>query len=81
MFGMEKKPKKKGALDDWEFDLEKQLENPTEFRKVKGQVEERVQKLKTVLREGGTKQAFDDAQTLLHGYLALQKVLQRFSKK
>lgn len=82
MFGMEKKSKKKkGAVEDWDFDLEKQLENPTEMRKVKNQTEQRIQQLKNLLRQGEDKGTFDNAQTLLHGYLAVQKVLQRLGKK
>lgn len=82
MFGMDKKfKKKKGAIEEWEFDLEKQLENPTELRKLKTHIENRIQQLKNLLRQGEDKQTFDSAQTMLHGYLAVQKVLQRLERK
>jgi len=79
MFGMDKKPKKK--TEDWEFDLEKQLQNQTELRKIKTQTDQRIQQLKNLLRQGEDKKTFDSAQTLLHGYLAVQKVIQRVGKK
>lgn len=82
MFGMEKKGKKKvGGTEDWEFDLEKQLKNTSEMRTVKTQTEERITRLKNLLRQGEDKQMFDNCQTLLHGYLALQKVLGRVTGK
>ncbi len=82
MFGMDRKgKKKKGAVEDWEFDLEKQLANPAEVRKIKDQAEQRIQQLKNVLRQGENKQTFDNAQTLLHGYLAVQKIIQRVERK
>ncbi len=80
MFGMEKKGKKKGKTEVWEFDLEKQLANPAEKKKQKETLDQRVLQLKTILRQGEDKKTFDDAQTLLHGYLAMQKVIQRIGK-
>lgn len=77
MFGREKK---KQAVPEWEFDLEKQMSNVTEQRSFRLKTDERIQKLKSLLRQGTEKQAFDDAQTLLHGYLAAQKVLARIAK-
>ena len=45
------------------------------------QVEERILQLKSMLRQGDDKKAFEQAQTLLHGYLAVQKVIQRVNRK
>lgn len=82
MFGMEKKfGKKKGKVEEWEFDLEQDLQNPTELKKIKTTTEERILQLKNLLRQGGDKQTFDNAQTLLHGYLAVQKIIQRTTRK
>jgi hypothetical protein len=81
MFGMEKKGKKKGNVQEWEFDLEKQVANPGEKKKIKETMDQRILQLKTILRQGEDKKTFDDAQTLLHGYLAVQKVIQRIGSK
>lgn len=78
MFDMAKK-KKDNA--NWEFDLEKELSDPAKKRKYKEQVDQSVNEIKNLLRQGIDKKTFDDAQTLLHGYLAIQKVLQRVGKK
>ncbi|MCP5469552.1 MAG: DUF5398 family protein [Chlamydiales bacterium] len=79
MFGMESGKKKKMA--DFTFDLENDIKDPGKLRALKEQVEERIGQLKNMLRGGGEKAEFDDAQTLLHGYLAVQKVLQRVNRK
>jgi hypothetical protein len=81
MFVMEKKGKKKGNVQEWEFDLEKQVANPGEKKKIKETMDQRILQLKTILRQGEDKKTFDDAQTLLHGYLAVQKVIQRIGSK
>lgn len=74
------KSKKKGTVEEWNFDLENDLKNPTSLKKTKEQVEQRVQSLKGLLRSGGDKKTFDDAQALLHGYLAVQKVIGRVGR-
>lgn len=79
MFGMERGKKKKVA--DYSFDLEQDLKDPGKLRAVKEQVEERVSQLKSMLRQGKEKKDFDQIQTLLHGYLAVQKVIQRTNRK
>ncbi|MCH9626810.1 MAG: hypothetical protein S4CHLAM2_04410 [Chlamydiales bacterium] len=80
MFGMES-DKKKNKVADYSFDLEVDLKDPGKLRAIKEQVEERVTQLKTLLRQGEDKKSFDQTQTLLHGYLALQKVVQRSNRK
>ncbi|MFN0065321.1 MAG: DUF5398 family protein [Chlamydiales bacterium] len=72
---------KKKKVEEMSFDLEKDMKDPGKLRAMKEQVEERIQQLKTLLREGKDKKMFDQAQTLLHGYLAVQKVMQRVNKK
>jgi hypothetical protein len=79
MFDMSKSKKKK-KVAEWNFDLENDLKDPVAVKKIKGQIDDQVGRLKTLLREGGDKKTFDDAQTLLHGYLAVQKVLQRIGR-
>lgn len=80
MFGMEGDKKKKN-LSDYSFDLEQDLKDPGKLRAFKEQMEDRVQKMKTLLRQGEDKKVFDQTQTLLHGYLAAQKVIQRVNRK
>lgn len=80
MFGMgsDKKKKKVATVT---FDLEEDLKDPGKLRAMKEQIEERVAQLKGMLRQGEDKKSFDQTQTLLHGYLALQKVIQRVNRK
>jgi len=84
MFGMGKEKGKQGKghqVTPAEFDLEKDLKNPSQLRAVKEKLETRVQQLKTAMRGGGDKEEFDQAQVLLHGYLACQKVVSRVNRK
>lgn len=76
MFDLNKQ-KKKGAVPEYEFDVEKDFKDPSKKKALKEQINTRVQQLKGALRQGDNKEFFDQAQTLLHGYLALQKVLER----
>lgn len=79
MFGMESGKQKKMA--DFVFDLEADLKDPGKLRAMKEQIESRIAQLKAQLRSGGEQKDFDEAQTLLHGYLAVQKVMQRVNQK
>ena len=80
MFGMGSDKKKKPGAD-YSFDLEEDLKDPGKLRAMKERVEERITQLKTMLRQGEDKKVFDETQTLLHGYLAVQKVIQRVNRK
>lgn len=81
MFGMEKNKDGKKKTDDYLYDLEKDLKDGTNMRQFKQKTDERVQTLKSMLRQGEDKKQFDDAQVLLHAYLAMQKVVQRLNRK
>jgi hypothetical protein len=77
MFGLEKKQR---AL--FEFDLEKELkDNPTKKQTLSKAVEEKIQEIKTVLRQGAASEDFDQYGILLHGFAALQKVLNKMPAK
>ncbi len=80
MFGMGS-DKKKNKVAEINFDLEDELKDPGKLRAYKEKIEERVVQLKSMLRQGEDKKVFDQTQTLLHGYLALQKVIQRANRK
>lgn len=79
MFGMESGKKKK--MTEFTFDLEADLRDPGKLRAIKEQVEARIAQLKSILRSGGDQKEFDQVQALLHGYLAVQKVMQRVNRK
>lgn len=80
MFGLEDQKKKKGA-EEFIFDLEKELKNPQKQRETKDRIEQRVQRIKEVLRSGEDQQEFDLFGVLLHGYNALLKVISRVGSK
>lgn len=63
------------------FDLEKDMQDMSHSHVITTNVQDKVQKLNSSLREGSTKETFEKHQTLLAGYLALQKVLGRINRK
>lgn len=77
MFGLEKKPQA-----PFEFDLEQELKkDPARKQKILKEVEEKIQEIKNVLRQGAGSADFDNYGILLHGYAALQKVLNKIGNK
>lgn len=73
MFGLEKEPK-----DPFLFDLEEDMKkDPAKVKVMFKEIEERIGKLKNMLRQGAEVEDFDEFGTLLHGYTALKKVLTR----
>lgn len=77
MFGLEKKQK---AL--FEFDLEKELkEDATKKQQLSKTVETRIQEIKNILRQGSSSADFDNYGILLHGYAALQKIVNKIPSK
>lgn len=79
MFGLEKEKKKK--VDDFIFDLEKELKTFKTYQEYKKKIEERIQNIRDVLRKGENKDEFDKFGVLLHGYTSLLKVLSRLTTK
>jgi molecular chaperone DnaK (HSP70) len=80
MFGLEDQKKKKKA-EEFIFELEKELKNSKKHKEIKQNVEEKIQRIKEVLRGGENKDEFDKYGALLHGYTSLLKVMARFSAK
>ena len=75
MYGLEKKP-----LKVFEFDLEKDLKkDPSKVKELLKTTEAKIQEIKGLLREGKKGPDLDNLGVLLHGYTALQKVLNRLS--
>jgi hypothetical protein len=64
------------------FDLETDLKkDPAKAKKTMKDVEATIFELKNLLRQGADTGDFDDYGVLLHGFTALQKVLNRALKK
>lgn len=79
MFGLEDQKKKKAA--DFVFDLESDFKNSKKRADLKKKVDNRVQKIKEVLRGGENKDEFDQFGLLLHGYTSLLKIMARCTPK
>lgn len=79
MFGLEKQKKKK--TEEFVFELEKELKNHKLHEDYRKKVEERIQDIRNVLRNGENKDEFDKFGVLLHGYTSLLKVMSRLSAK
>lgn len=75
MFGLENQKKKK--IEPFVFDLEKALKDPKQYREMKEKIENRIQKIKTILKSGENRDEFDKLGVLLHGYTSLLKVIAR----
>lgn len=80
MFGLEDQKKKK-EVEEFVFELEKDLKVSKKHKEIKQNVEEKIQRIKEVLRAGENKEEFDKFGALLHGYTSLLKVMARFSAK
>lgn len=77
MYGLEKKDK-----GPFEFDLEADLrKDPSKAHNLLKMVEQKIVEIKNNLRQGAQSADFDKLGVLLHGYTALQKVLNKAQKK
>jgi hypothetical protein len=79
MFGLENHKKKK--QEEFFFELEIELKARSKYNELKKKVEDRVQRVKGILRSGEAKEDFDQFGTLLQGYTSLQKVMSRITPK
>lgn len=79
MFGLEKQ--KKNKVEDFVFDLEKDLKVFKTNQEYKKKIEERIQDIRDILRKGENKEEFDKFGVLLHGYTSLLKVMSRLTTK
>jgi len=80
MFGLEEQKKKK-RVEEFVFELEKELKDPKMRQELKQRIEARIQKIKDVLRSGENKEEFDCFGVILHGYTSLLKVFTRVAPK
>jgi transcription termination factor NusB len=77
MYGLEKKER-----PSFEFELEQELKkDQAKTKELIKSVEEKIQELKNLLRQGAASEDFDNLGILLQGYVALQRVLNRIIKK
>lgn len=74
MFGAEKRKEKEDRKNEL-FDLGKDLKNPSKQKARVAHVEEQMQKVKKMLREGLSDKDFTELGFLLHGYASLLKIL------
>lgn len=79
MFGLENHKKKK--QDEFFFDLEIELKARSKYNELKKKIEDRVQRVKGIMRSGEAKEDFDQFGSLLQGYTSLQKVMSRITPK
>ena len=76
MYGLEKK-----AGEKFEFDLEDEIKkSPEKAKKVLDKIEKQIHEIKASLKKGVSKEESEELGVLLHGYVALQKVLTRVVK-
>jgi hypothetical protein len=80
MFGLEDNKKKKEEAE-FTFDLEKDMSQLKRQQEYKKTIEEKVGKIKQILRSGENKEQFDHFGELLHGYASLLKVISRIKAK
>lgn len=80
MFGLEDRKKGKRPPEEV-YDLELEIADPVKCKKLKQQIEKRIQELKQTLRAGEQKEAFEQYGVLLHGYAALHRLITRLSRK
>lgn len=77
MFGLKKEPQ-----EPFQFDLEADIKkDPAEAKKILKHVDERIQALKGLLRQGAETDDFDEYGVMLHAYNALKRVFNRISEK
>jgi hypothetical protein len=79
MFGLEDHKKKK--IEEFVFELEKELKNSKKRQEIQTRVEKRIQDIKEALRSGKNQEDFDKLGVILHGYAALLKVFTRAGQK
>jgi negative regulator of replication initiation len=81
MFGLDSGSKTKKPGEELTFELEKELMNFQKHREILKRIEQRIHKIKDLLRTGEYSQEFAKLGALLQGYIALLKVMSRFKPK
>jgi uncharacterized protein DUF5398 len=79
MFGLESQKKKKP--EEFVFELEKEIKNPTTRIEIQKNIESKLQTINDMLRTGENKEYFEQLAKILYGYQALVKVISRVISK
>jgi hypothetical protein len=74
MFGLGERG---NVVEEVVYDIEDELKVPENVKKYQKDIEEKIQSVKSTLREGVDKEHFENYGALLHGYLAFLRVMQR----
>lgn len=77
MFGLEGDKKKAGKEAEFTFDLEKEMGDSKKQKEFRKGIEDKVAKIKVILRSGENKEQFDQFGELLHGFASVLKVIGR----
>lgn len=80
MFGLEGQKKKK-PVDEFVFELEKELKDPVKHKEIQERIEARLQKIKELLRVGVDQEQVNRLGMVLNGYTSLIKVMARVTAK
>jgi Family of unknown function (DUF5398) len=80
MFGLEGQKKKKSPTEFF-FDLENELKDPHKLKEMRSRLEDRIQKIKEIMRTGEDQEEYARFSLLLNGYSSFLKVLSRISSK
>jgi hypothetical protein len=76
MFGLESQSKKKNE-EPFFFDLENDAKDPNKYSKIRDKIQQRLLRIKSLLRSGSGQEDFDHLGNLVFGYTALLKVLNK----
>ncbi len=74
MFGLEKR--KDNGNEPFKFDLEQDLKDKGKRKDIKLTIDSHMSEVKSALKKGTAPENFDKCGVLLHGYAALQKVIE-----
>ena len=76
MYGLEK-----NKMKEFQFDLEIELkENPKKAKELEEKIKTRIEEIKALINEGASEEEIKEANTLLQGYKALQKIIDQIKK-
>ena len=78
MYGLKDEKQKPGKFA---FDLEKEMkEKPARGKEILDKAQTQIQEIKNQLAKGASEKEYDQLNTLLYGYTALQKVIKKAMK-
>ena len=77
--GKQNQPEK--AKSEFFFDLEIELRDPAKMKEYTHRVEEKIQKIKALMRTGENKDSYANYNILLQGYTGLLKIFSRLQQK